>query len=293
MATFDAAIKKALSSQEDLKKRREHCSVDPQRLATIGSAAGHQVRIKRNSNQYGLYTVSEVRQENPDTIVRMGEAGRQRLGTSAEFDGVVDSRVPHPTLTEAEAKARGEFIERLKDNGRQRQLIAIAPHGGEIERHTDQQAERVASRLAAQAVSSWRCTGWTRDGGAFDRWHITSADINASSFPRLRSVIFRGFTHAVAFHGFDEPEILIGGIAPPGLKRQIRTAIQGATAGSGLEVRIAGRNEGFGGDHRENIVNRLTAGGGSGIQIEQGLQARSRHWLAIADAVADVYRPRL
>jgi hypothetical protein len=157
MATFDAAIKKALSSQEDLKKRREHCSVDPQRLATIGSAAGHQVRIKRNSNQYGLYTVSEVRQENPDTIVRMGQGGRQRLGTSAEFDGVVDARVPHPTLTEAEAKARGEFIERLKDNGRQRQLIAIAPHGGEIERHTDQQAERVASRLAAQAVSSWRC----------------------------------------------------------------------------------------------------------------------------------------
>ena len=97
----------------------------------------------------------------------------------------------------------------------------------------------------------------------------------------------------MAFHGFDEPEILIGGIAPPGLKRQIRTAIQGATAGSGLEVRIAGRNEGFGGDDGQNIVNRLTADGGSGIQIEQGLQARSRHWLAIADAVADVYRPRL
>jgi hypothetical protein len=28
-------------------------------------------------------------------------------------------------------------------------LIAIAPHGGDIERHTDQQAERARSRLGA------------------------------------------------------------------------------------------------------------------------------------------------
>lgn len=40
MATRDVSIKKALPSQEDLKKRREHCSVDPQTLATIGCAVG-------------------------------------------------------------------------------------------------------------------------------------------------------------------------------------------------------------------------------------------------------------
>lgn len=38
---------------------------------------------------------------------------------------------------------------------------------------------------------------------------------------------------------------------------------------------------------------RLTAGGANGIQIEQSRQARSRHWRAIADAVADVYGPKL
>jgi phage replication-related protein YjqB (UPF0714/DUF867 family) len=290
MAIHNVSIKKALSSQTDLITRREHCSLDPNTLAMIGRAVGYQVRIERNNDEHGLYTVSEVGQDNPANVVRMGLGGRQRLGTSTEFDGVVDSQVPDPTLGEDDAEAASEFIERLEDNGWQDGLIAIAPHGGNIEPHTDQQAEHVASRLA---VSSWRCKGWKHGGGAFDRWHITSTDIHEASFPLLNSVISRGFTHAVAFHGFNNPEILIGGIAPASLKQEIKTAIESATAGSGITVRIAQPDEGFGGDHQRNIVNRLTAGGANGIQVEQSLQARSSHWLAIADAVADVYGPKL
>ena len=70
----------------------------------------------------------------------------------------------------------------------------------------------------------------------FDRWHITSTDIHEASFPHLNSVISRGFTHAVAFHGFNDPEvradILIGGAASASLKQEIKTAIKGAIAGS-------------------------------------------------------------
>lgn len=292
MATYEASIKKTQPSQEELKRHREHCSADPETLATIGRGVGQQVRIKRDSDEYGLYTISEVRQENPGDVVRMGLTGRQRLGTSDEFNGVVDSQVPNPTLSEACAEANSEFIERLEDNSAQSELIAIAPHGGDIEQHTDEQAEHVASRLA---VSSWRCKGWKDGGGALDRWHITSTDINPASFPLLNSVISRGFTYAVAFHGFDEPGkpgILIGGAAPATVKEDIRAAIAGAV-GSDIEVRIAGPDDVFGGDDKRNIVNRLTAGGGNGIQIEQSRQARSRHWRAIADAVADVYGPKL
>ena len=155
MATYVASIKRALRpSQEQLVDHREHCSADPDKLATIGCAVGHQVRIKRNNDEYGLYTVSEVRQENPDNVVRMGLTGRRRLGTDDEFDGVVDSQVVNPTLSERDAKDQDEFIERLEDNGVQSELMAIAPHGGDIELHTDQQTERVASRLAAKPISS-------------------------------------------------------------------------------------------------------------------------------------------
>ena len=58
-------------------------------------------------------------------------------------------------------------------------------------------------------------------------------------------------------------------------------------------VRIADPAENYGGDSRKNIVNRLTAGGGNGVQIEQSLEARTEYWQAIADAVAAVYRKRL
>ena len=294
MATYVASVRKALAdSQQDLIDHREHCSADPARLAAVGRALGHQVRIKRNNSQYGLYTVTELRQESPDTIVRMGETGRQRLNATNEFNATLDSQVPHPSFSDAEAESNSEFVERLEDDGAHTGLIVIAPHGGDIERFTNLQAERVASRLAARAASSWRCKGWKRGGGAFDRWHITSTEIHEASFPRLNSVIFRGFTHAVAFHGADAPEILIGGAAPGSLKEEIKTAINAAIAGSGIPVRIASPDEGFGGDSPRNIVNRLTANGANGIQIEQSLDARTNHWQDIADAVANVYAAKV
>ena len=288
MATYDAAITRALDAQEDLKDHPEHCSADPARLATVGRARGQQVRIYRDADTFGLYTVSEVRPETVDTVVRMGRSGRERLGTDTEFPGVVDSRAPRSRLSEYQAQAEGELVERLTDDGGQSRLIAIAPHGGDIEPHTDDQAERVATRLAARSVSSWRCKGWKPGGGAFDRWHITSVDLDEGCFPRLARVMPRGFTHAVAFHGFGEDEILIGGTALPTLKEELREKIEAAT-GPGIRVRVATPADKFGGDNHCNIVNRLTAGGTGGIQIEQSLQARDDHWCKIADAVADVY----
>jgi len=148
MARHDASIRKALPDQSDLKAHREHCSVEPRLLAAIGCELGQQVRIERDQEERGLYTVSET---NPDArnVVRMGVTGRERLGTSDVFAGVIDSQVPNPTLSEAAAERNDEFIERLDDDGLRTGLIAIAPHGGDIERHTDEQAELLASALTA------------------------------------------------------------------------------------------------------------------------------------------------
>jgi len=298
MATYDASIRKAnKSTQQDLIDHKEHCSADPEKLATVGRALGHQVRIKRNDSEYGLYTVSEVRQESPDNIVRMGEGGRERLGTDKEFAGTLDSQVPHPTFTdEQKARDHDEFIEQLEDNGRHTGLIAIAPHGGDIEQYTDLQAEHVASRLAAKGVSSWRCKGY-KQGGAFEAWHITSTDINEACFPGLNSVISRGFKHAVAFHGYTpepgQPDILVGGTSP--LREEIVMAIKDAVAGSGITVELPDpiRDKDFNGDSLLNIVNRLTANRAGGVQIEQSLRARSSQGQDIADAVANVYNPKI
>src|SRR6516162_4262804 len=104
MAIYDASVKKALSSQGDLKRHKEHCSADPKKLATVGRVLGHQVRIKRNDTEYGLYTVGQARRESPDNIARMGETGRKRLGTSGEFVATLDSQVAHPTYNDDDAK---------------------------------------------------------------------------------------------------------------------------------------------------------------------------------------------
>jgi len=291
MSTFDATIVQARPSQTDLETHREHCSADPERLAAIGAARRQQVRIRRGEDELALYTVSQVRQERPDGLVRMGPGGRSRLGPGGEIAAVVDSVAANPTISERLAEEQGEFIERLRDDGRQRRLIAIAPHGGAIEPQTDLQAERVRSRLGLARASAWRCKGWGGARGARERWHITSTDIEEASFPRLATVIGRGFAFAVAFHGLlAEGEILIGGRAPRALRDDIRGAIERAIAGSGITVRLARRGDGSNGNATRNIVNRL---GASGVQIEQSPTARSDHWRAIADAVAEVYRPRL
>lgn len=231
----------------------------------MGIGVGQQVRVKRSADDYALYTV-----------------------TDEQFEACLDSQVVHPTIGVDEAAAIGEFIERLHDDGRQSGLIAIAPHGGDIEVHTDQQAQRVATRLADMAATYWCCKGY-HPRGAERAWHITSVDIHPASFPLLHSVFTRQFEFAVAFHGFARDGILVGGAGPKALKAKIKSAIQTAVAGSGIPVRIAKPSDEFGGDDPCNIVNRLTTGETKGIQIEQGLAARTEHWRQIADAVASVF----
>ena len=293
MARFDGSVRKAFSSQSSLIGQGEHCSLDPARLASIGLVPGSQIRVTRSAEQLALYTVSETLHESVDTIVRMALPARQRLGTPDEFSATIDTQVPHPSFSDAQARERSEFVERLDDDGHQRGLVVLAPHGGAIEQHTDRQAERVASVLGCNRASVWRCKGFKTGGGAFERWHITSTDIHEASFPLLETIHSRGFAHAVAFHGFSEADVLVGGAAPLTLKREIAAALQAALAGSGIGVRVANRSEHYDGDNARNIVNRLTAGGANGVQIEQPLEARDGFWKEIADAVAAVYSEAL
>src|SRR5262245_50962785 len=172
MATATTSVKRAFDTQADLKGRREHCAPAARLLASLGSAPGRQVRIHRDG-EFALYTVSELLHETTDSVVRMGPGGRLWLGVGegvagvraarvcgAERDGVQDTKVVYPLLCDDQARDAGELVERLSDDGAQTQLIAIAPHGGDIEEHTDEQAERVRERLGEQLASAWRAKGW-------------------------------------------------------------------------------------------------------------------------------------
>ena len=287
MAITTTFVRKALDTQTDLKARREHCAPAARVLASLGGELGQQVRIHRD-DEFALYTVSELLHETADAVVRMGLGGRRRLLSEEEFAGSLDTKVVDQELCDEDARDAGELVERLDDDGSQTHLIAIAPHGGDIEKHTDEQAERVVERLGLHLASAWRAKGWRPDGGAFERWHITSTDLNPVSFPLLASLMSRRFAHAVAFHGFDdEPGVLIGGTAPSELKERLREAIDRVLPAR-FAVRVALPDERYGGDDPSNLVNRLSPCGG--IQIEQGARPREDYGTAIADAVADVFR---
>lgn len=284
---------------------REHCVAHRNQITTIGRDKGQQVRVERCTADgqtlldFALYTVIDVHDEEPDLMfVGYSEPEstnhdlRDRLGLSGvePFTGKIKSEVPDPSLTDDEAEKCSEFVERLTDDGHHQGLIAIAPHGGNIEPQTDEQAEHVRQHLASKSISLWLCKGFKQGGGAFDRWHITSTDISEESFPKLKTVIGRSFQYAVAFHGWTERFICIGGRAPAELKNEIKMAISEIPD---FDIDVKTDEEGcgaFNGNDPRNIVNRL---GANGIQIEQSIDARTRFRCEIAEAVAGVIGPKI
>ena len=87
-------------------------------------------------------------------------------------------------------------------------------------------------------------------------------------------------------------DILVGGRAPDALKEEVKCAIEDVV-GSDFTVHMTTPDDQFGGDDERNIVNRLTAGGANGVQIEQKNEPREKYWRRIADAVANVFNSKL
>ena len=275
----------------------------------LGLLVGDQLRVERTPDEYALYTVAEVLDEGGARILRMNLDGRLRLGTGAELICVdVDTAITDSELSDAAAEASGGFVERLVDPSGD-WLVLLAPHGGEIEPDTDDQAERVRDSLAQLEPSSWICKGWgEQTGDALRRYHVASTAISARSFPLLGSIVGREFCHAVSFHGAGDGnldalgqtklqvQIVIGGLGPVCVKQALRDAILAHTNADdlALEQIVVIDADGplpgnYTGTSERNLVNWLTAQARGGIQLEQTRWVRKQYADEIADAVAEVY----
>lgn len=274
-------VESALMSQTFIADE-QGCSV-PKSLAI---AVGDQVRVRRSPDEYALYTVEQKRKQDNPNSVRMGLDARLRLGTANEFAGTLVVPVVAQGLTDAQAQAASEFVERLVDDGSNTGLIVLAPHGGTIEFNTDLQAEAMT---AALDCSSWICKGWKAGGGSFERWHISSNKLSPHSFPGLAQIANRGFAYAVSFHGMATGGIVIGGTAPVELRQLIRSAILDALDDPAVSVTLPSPFDSFDGDLPTNVVNWLTLGGSGGIQIEQDRDVRADYWQEVVAAVIGVF----
>lgn len=278
----------------------EHCAVDPESLAAIGSALGRQVLIRNGSGRRALYTVTELL-DVPAPAVHVGTNGLARLASPTD-----------PPQTQCDATVETDFTggdasTRLTEDllGEPTTGLAIlAPHGGRIERGTDLQADSVHKALEEQAkpVRAWIASGFN-PAGAHKCWHITSSEISEHSFPKLGSLFAsttaRGpYAHAVAFHGHNDSQaIVVGGGLPRNdehtalkteLSSKIRLALEAVVDPPPVvEVGLRGP---LAGAQRKNIVNRVTVRG-NGIQIEQPAAVRDDEAQreAVARAVAEFY----
>lgn len=252
----------------------ERCRLPTPVAADLGVGDGEQVRLV-TADGPALFTATV--HDEPEVWV--SPAGRDRLlAKGKRFDVAVDPTVVHPTYTLSEAASAGELVERFVDGAAP--VAVLAPHGGRIEYGTDGQARRVADALGAPV---WYAAGWWPGGGAYRRWHVTSTALHPDSFPAL-GALGEGYECAVAFHGWSEAHVGVGGGAPLALREAIRDAVAEAVGGT-FEVRLA-TDPARDGTDPTNVVNRVTTGGG--VQLEQPYAARTTYGDAIADAVAGV-----
>jgi phage replication-related protein YjqB (UPF0714/DUF867 family) len=289
---------------DDHRLHPEHCKANLKKIQDIGRHRHEQVRIEFDTTNRGrtgaIYTVSVFHHDEGSIILgkRIGNLNNCKLDDN-KCKGVVKDQITLEGLSEDNAKHKGEFIESSIPS-QNRKLIVIAPHGGNIEPWTDEQAQYVRENLHADdRVSLWMCKGFKHpdapddEHDAHNRWHITATEINERSFPQLRTIIEPKFEYAIAFHGMEQNFICVGGnaeSADAGLIEEIRDSIKHGLNDPSIEVVATACGGGFSGDDPCNIVNRL---GVKGIQIEQGLDIRRLHSDKIAQAVVDVIGPRI
>ena len=277
----------------------EHCKAKRSQIDDIGRSRCEQVRIEFDIENEGttsaIYTVSVFHNGNAKLVV-LGDKLKDLLPnceiSANKCNGKVKAQIMlKDIINDSQAEDRGELIEHLDHEIENHRLIVIAPHGGEIEKFTDKQAEYVWSKFSRDRASLWSCKGFSSKfhADALERWHITSTEINPESFPQLKKIIGQSptFDYSIAFHGWKEDFICVGGNPEnpdTELITETRNAIKAALEerNSNIVVNVAPCSGDFNGDSPENIVNRL---GTNSVQIEQCKLARHDHHEAIAQAV--------
>jgi phage replication-related protein YjqB (UPF0714/DUF867 family) len=295
-SSFEAEFK----LDPDDRLHPEHCKAKLKQIQDIGRHRHEQVRIEFTTTNdvttSAIYTVSVFHQDEGSVILGHKIPNLNcKLNAKNECKGVVKAQIMIEGVDDTKAEELGELVEYLSPNSQNRKLVVIAPHGGEIEPGTDKQAEYVGNNLPSDRISLWICKGFSSPGvsDAYERWHITATEISERSFPKLKTIFEPKFEYSIAFHGWTEDSICVGGnaeSADSGLIGEIKDAIKSKLQGSNIRVETNCPG-GFNGDDPCNIVNRL---GLNGIQIEQCERARdATHRDLIAQAVVDVIGPRI
>lgn len=283
------SIHKALSSQDEIKDSKEKASVSSELKQKIGVNVGDQIRIEKlDTGIVGAFTVWEIHDDSSKPV-RMGARGRKKtFNTSSTFNGTISGTVPENQLTFQEAWRKSRSIETTWHEPEQDQLIALAPHGADMEACTDQIAVELYKNMPANQCSIWAYHGFGDDAG--DRFHIKSHRVQSQSYPGLAEVSNTNFQRAIAFHiKKDAEKIEVGGLTDRQLRKDIAATVEEAV-NEKWETELEYDEGTYMGQKKANVVNRLTADGQSGVQIELPIYAARNYRKRIARNLAEWFQ---
>lgn len=231
--------------------------------------------------------------------VYLSERNLKRLDSEVGERASLSPFAPNPDITtRTGARKNNEYIEQKIDQGsRDEYLIALAPHGGQVEAFTAQQAKRIANRMG---VAAWLTLGFDGDGreAAQNRWFVPTPEIAPISYPKLES-LDNDYQFAISFDGFREPPrktdgeaIAVGGLISESKRQRVASEIEKKFEDAGVsDVSVYAYKTGAGrGTSSDHLVNRMSNTGRNGIEVAQTLEVRRKHWDKVADGVEEALR---
>lgn len=279
----------------DINSDSEAISVEDNFLSSISFSVGDNVRVhNKDRDSYAMKTIQRTHTEDGgEDWIRMGYDARATFYDSNEtvpdtFDAAMLSRAqPLGIQTESEADSNGELVNEWYREPNAN-IAVIAQHGGLVESGSDEIGKFVAKYLDC---SYWTAIGYDGPSGAFDKWHITSTDIDVDSWSGLYWINKQApFDLVLSIQGFSGSENVIGGRADLELRENIASRIDAVY--DNTDAVVVGKNTdssphgSIDGDSDDNIVNRLSKNLDNGVQIEFTYDSRHTSREEVAREIA-------
>lgn len=173
-------------------------------------------------------------------------------------------------------------------------LGVLAPHGGDVEAETDTAAVELYKKMPTGSCSLWMVQGFDStpvgENEAFDRYHVTSTEIDADRFPALSEIDDVGFRFCLSFHvNGSATDFEVGGLAPRELREQVGEIVARSCDPNRWGSIVDHEAGEYMGRTERNVTNRLTRDSRSGIQIEMPGTAAKTYRKTIAENLATYF----
>ena len=273
--------------------------------SSLGVGSYEQVRVRTKSNpeikwqqRATIYTTrfdADFNTETDENVAWMTQGGLKRQGLG-EKENLVDI-TPFATNPNIENRSKADSLKDIMEqNIRQRnqtELIACAPHGGDILANSERQALFFSSQ---EEYNSWLTAGYEyTNEQAYKRFYVNPDLLNPASFYELNRLTSRSYDYAISFVLLDdfntESTLIIGGLAEIELKRVYASKLNSALPSS-YSVRID-TNGRYDGSDTRNFINQISSNGVNGIQIAQTRDITRNSWRTVASACLDAHKTYL